>query len=198
LEVDNPVYIKSRLVVGDAWETAPRLDMTKLLASEAPTSGIASNLTLNARAKFFGVGTDNISLPIGTRNAMRLEQANDITLNGTITVEGTACDVHMTGQLAVIYHLIADTGIVHQNVTGPLDMQVSAEGQSMTLRIEINQCDLKLTNLGQGAYAKLGVNPGNGQRFTTPPVSFKTHTEEKLWRLSQSIARTLTKKLCLQ
>jgi hypothetical protein len=76
-------------------------------------------------------------------------------------------------------------------------MNISAEGQTLTIKIEINQCELKLITLGRGAHAKIGLNPGNRQGFAKPRVSFKTQTEEKLWRLSQTIARTLTKKLCL-
>lgn len=195
VEVSNPVYIKSRLVVGDSWETAPRLDMTKLLENEAGGDVVETNISLDARAKFFVVGKENISLPIGTRNAMRLEQANDISMKGSVIVEGTTCDVTMTARLAVVYHLIADTGIVHQNVTGPLDMKLSAEGQTLTISIDINTCELKLTGLGDNpGYYSLGKN-------AVPvdlPSSIKTPTHKKLWRLSQAIANIVTKKLILQ
>jgi hypothetical protein len=196
--VDNPVFIKSRLVVGDAWETAPRLDMTKLLQNEAPGSGVASTITMNARAKFFVVGMENIALPIGTRSAMRLEQANDITMNGTVVAEGVTCGLTMTAQLAVVYHLIADTGIVHQNVTGPLDMNLTAEGQTLNIKIEINQCELKLTSLNQGNSKNIISHGTKHRGFAQPPVSFSTQAQEKMWRIAQTIARTLTKKLSVQ
>ena len=198
MEVENPVFMKSRLVVGDAWETAPRLDMTKLLENQSPESGITSNVTVNARAKFFVVGKETISLPIGTRNAMRVEQANDISMNGTFSTSEITANVTMTAQLAVVYHLIADTGIVSQNVTGPLDMNLSAEGQTLTIRIEINRSELKLTSLSTGLYATMLPGVGNHRTFAEAPVTFTTQTEEKLWRLSQTITRTLTKKLNLQ
>jgi hypothetical protein len=33
----------------------------------------------------------------------------------------------------------------------------------MTIRIEINQCELKLTSLGQDTHAKIGSNHGKQQ-----------------------------------
>ncbi|MGD0338639.1 MAG: hypothetical protein ABSB78_07595 [Bacteroidota bacterium] len=193
MEVSNPLYIKSRLVVGDSWETAPTLDMTKLIASE---TGSISNVSLDARAKFFVVGKENISLPIGTRNAMRMEQANDISMTGTIISEGTTIDMNMTAQLATVYHLIADTGIVHQNTTGPLEMKLTAEGQTVTVTININQSELKLTGLGENLNANIYSGLGKSIISNGLP-SFNTHTQERLWKISQAIARTLTKNLSL-
>ncbi len=196
MEVSNPLYIKSRLVVGDSWETAPRLDMTKLIASETGDNGTISNVTLDARAKFFVVGKENISLPIGTRNAMRMEQANDISMTGTIISEGTTIDMNMTAQLATVYHLIPDTGIVHQNTTGPLEMKLTAEGQTVTVTININQCELKLTGLGGDLNANIYSGLGKSTISKGLP-SFNTPIQEKLWKISQAIARTLTKNLSL-
>jgi len=194
MEVENPIYIKSELVVGDSWETAPKLDMTKLLANEMGETGNQANIDLKAKAKFFVVGNESISLPIGTRNAMRLEQANEIDMIGDMFIEGITVDVDITAELATIYHMIPDTGIVHQNVTGFLEMELSAGGQKITLTININQCDLKLTGLGEADYSYSNTNL---EKATGQSLSFNSPFQEKLWKASKAITRILIKKLSL-
>jgi hypothetical protein len=102
LEVKDPVYIKSSLVVGESWRTAPQMDMTELLAGELNEGIESSDMTLNAEAKFFVVGHEMISLPIGSRWAMRMEQANDITMKGKcpltmrMSLEGQTITIKIT------------------------------------------------------------------------------------------------------
>ncbi len=196
LEVENPVYIKSSLVVGESWETAPKMDMTQLLTAELGEGGNQSDITLNAKSKFFVVGHEMISLPIGTKWAMRLEQANDITMTGTLFVEGTTVGMNITAKLATIYHMIADTGIVHQNTTGPLTMKITAEGQTATITIDIAKSELKLTSLGDNGYYK-NNSSGLSRPIATSklPLLFHTPTEQRLWNISQIIANVLIKRL---
>lgn len=195
-EVENPVYIKSSLVVGESWETAPKMDMTQLLTAELGEGGDQSDITLNAKSKFFVVGHEVISLPIGTKWAMRLEQANDITMTGTLIVEGTPVSTNITAKLATIYHMIADTGIVHQNTTGPLTMKMTFEGQTITISITINKSELKLTSLGDSGYYKNSFSGiGRPVIIDKPPPSFDTPTKRKLWNISQIIANVLIKRL---
>jgi hypothetical protein len=197
MEIQNPVYVKNQLVVGDAWETAPRMDITKLLETEAPEVSF-TDLNLDAKANFRVIGIENISLPIGTRNAIRLDQANDISMNGTMVMEGIAYTLNMTAPLAVVYHFLADTGIVHQNLTGPIDLNVSAQGQTLTIKIVFNQWELKLTSLGESPYAKINSNSWDLEGFVKSPTSFKTQTQGKMWRAAQKIVGTLIRSLSLQ
>ena len=196
LEVINPVFIKSKLVVGDSWETAPEIDMTKLLSIESDLSGVQSNLSLNADAKLFVVGKETVTLPIGIRNTVRLEQANDISLSGSITVtsEGTPVTFNLTmnAKLAVVYNMIADTGIVYQNVTGPLNMNLSAQGITMTISMNINECELGLVSLSGN-----NVTLSKSTVSTKQPLTFNTATEKKLWNVSQAIIKVITKRLSL-
>lgn len=198
LEVENPVYIKSSLVVGESWETAPKMDMTQLLTGELGEGGDQSDITLKAKSKFFVVGHEMISLPIGPRWAMRLEQANDITMTGTMVVEGIAVSMNITAKLAVLYHMIADTGIVHQNTTGPLTMKMTFEGQTITIAIDIEKSELKLTSLGDNGYYKNNLSGLSKPIITrNRPASFDTPTEQRLWNISQIIVNLLIKKLSI-
>jgi len=195
LEVENPVFIKSTLVVGDSWETAPKMDMTQLLTGALGEEGEGSDITLKAESKFFVVGHEMIFLPIGTRWAMRLEQVNDISMTGILMVEGMSVNTTITAKLATIYHMIADTGIVHQNTTGPLNMIMTVEGQKITITIDIEKSELNLTSLGDGYYK----NNYSGNRLpvitTLHPSSLDTPMAQKLWKVSQTITYLLTKKL---
>jgi hypothetical protein len=197
LEVTNPLFLKSRLVVGDSWETAPQMDLAQLLESEMGASGMQSDLTLNARSKFFVAGMESISLPIGTRNAVRMEQANDFSLTGTMTETepgyGTITfTINMTGQIAVVYHMIADTGIVHQNQTGPINIAISAQGQSLTMSIVTNECDLRLEYLsGSPIVSKHGAT-------VKQQPQFRTELQQRMWNISQALSKVVTKGLSVQ
>jgi hypothetical protein len=195
LEVSDPVYIKSSLVVGESWNTAPKMDMTDLLAGELEEDITVSNMNLNAKSKFFVVGHEMISIPLGMRWAMRMEQATDVTMTGTIFTEGISVAMKVTAKLANIYHIIADTGIVHQNTTGPLVMKMTAEGQTFTISITINKSELNLTSLGEGYYkiytSGLPDPIINAQEFP----SFDTRTSRKIWKISQKLTNLFIKKL---
>jgi hypothetical protein len=196
LEVTNPVFIRSELIVGDSWETSPRLDMTKLLQNEAGGDDVQqSNLTLSARAKFFVVGGEIINLPFGDRNSIRLEQANDISIHGTVTTDDHTYNVNVTTQMAVVYHMIADTGVVHQNVTGVLNMTLVGSDYSATININIKTCELKLTSIVNGRVQASYLNLDKGSAKQLP--SFNTKTEEKLWKVSQALARIITRRFSL-
>jgi hypothetical protein len=190
-EVTNPMFIKSKLVVGDSWETAPQIDMTKLLASN---TGIQSNLTMNARAKFFVVGGEIVSLTSGSRFLVRLEQASDISMSGPITESGTTFNIDMTGQFATVYHMIADTGIVHQNMTGNMNIKMTSGAESATITINYSKCDLELTYRYSGPSSNyLSASKSSMERS----LSFNTKTEEKAWKISQIIIRVIIKELSL-
>jgi hypothetical protein len=196
LEVEDPVYIKSSLVVGESWNTAPKMDMTKLLAGELSDGVGAEDLTLKAESKFFVVGHEMISLPIGNKWAMRMEQANDITMTGTLLVEGSSVDMTTTAKLSTVYHLIADTGIVHQNTAGPMNMKMTVEGQSITIKITINKSELNLISLGDGGFYKMPVSEFDDHMIDTRELqSFKTRTNLKIWKLSHVLTNLLIKKL---
>ena len=196
LEVENPVFIKSILVIGDSWKTAPQMDMTQLLTGALGEEGEGSDLTLNAQSKFFVVGHEMISLPIGTRWAMRLEQVNDITMKGILQVEGMSVNTNVTAKLATIYHMIADTGIVHQNTTGPLSMKMTIENQTITITIDIEKSELNLTSVGDdGIYKTSSITNNQLLLDIKDTPSFDTPMKRKLWKVSQTIIHLITKKL---
>lgn len=210
MEVTNPLFIKSRLVVGDSWLAAPDIDMTKLLSSESEISGFLSNPKLDATAKFFVVGKEQINLPspFGNRDAIRLEQANDVTMSGSMTVQDTSgytmtMTMNMDAKLSVVYHLIADTGIVHQNTTGPMNMTITISYQgtqyTATMNMVINECDLRLVSFGPLPYPVSSVSSvvTTSTSSAKRPPSFNTETQEKVWKLSKAIAKIITKRLSL-
>jgi hypothetical protein len=156
-EVKNPIYIKSKLVVGDSWETTPELDITQLMQSQDLMPGTSiSGLNLSVQAKFFVAGKEQVTVPIGTRQAIRMEQANEISLSGSMVSDSIHISMNVDAKLTVIYHLVKDTGIIKQNITGPINITASAQGMTVTMSLTFNQCDLGLTSLGTYAIASAG------------------------------------------
>ncbi|MBN2710795.1 MAG: hypothetical protein JXR46_17245 [Calditrichaceae bacterium] len=194
MEVENPVFIKKNLVVGDSWETAPRMDMTKLLAAESEADGPQTDITLTAKAKFFVVGHENVSVPMGDFNAMRLEQISDINMTGKISNEGATVDMNITAQMAAVYHMVPDTGIVKQDITGPLNMTMSFSGISMTININIEKSELELTALGGDTYKNPIELP---EREISAELKKILNTPEKMmmFNMSKKIAKAIKNNL---
>jgi hypothetical protein len=140
-----------------------------------------------------------ISLPIGNRWAMRMEQANDIKMTGTLQVEGSTVDMTTTAQLATVYHLIADTGVVHQNTTGPMNMRMTIEGQSITIKITINQSELNLSDMDDGGFGKMDNHYYPDQLIEKEKINFiSSQSKQKLLKSAQNIARILIQYFNLQ
>jgi len=189
LEVENPVYIKSSLVVGESWETAPQMDMTQLFSSEF---GETSDMSLDAESKFFVVGHEMISLPIGEKWAMRMEQANDITMKGTLFFYGSAIKLTVTSKLATVYHLLADTGVVHQNTMGTINMKMTFEGETISIKMTINQSELNLTSLGDDGFLNTKVSVPADLMIETADL---TYVDSRIKRQVKMLIKHLTRLL---
>ena len=195
LEVEDPVFIKSALKVGESWMTAPKFDMTELLMSALNGDESQTDMSVDAKSKFFVAGHQMITLPVGNRRALRLEQANDIKVKGTMNLEGYTYIINISAEIAIVYHLIADTGIVHQNMTGPMNMKITVEGQSMTMNIDIEQSELSLTGINSEPYFPKNDSPASGYEIFSDekfPVS-----EKKMIRLAGTFKDILIKNLAL-
>ena len=113
-----------------------------------------------------------------------MEQANDIKITGNLLVEGTSVDMTTTAQLATVYHLIADTGVVHQNTTGPMTMTMTIEGQSIIIKITINQSELNLSDIDEG-----GIGKADDYIFSDHSITSQINHSH--WKNAQIIAWTL-------
>ena len=201
LEVEDPVFVKNNLVVGDSWKSAPRVDLTKKMQDVMnEDESTVSSLTMNGEAKFFVIGEESIDLPVGTRMAVRLEQANDMVISGQMTDEDGTADLNVDAKLAIEYHVIADTGVVHQNMTGQMNVVLSYTGQTITILMDIQQSDLKLTYISTVYdlspepyyYYPLRKQAGSGQQ-----PEFRSVQEKKAWSLANKIARCMIRQLTL-
>jgi hypothetical protein len=191
MEVENPIYIKSSLEAGDSWETAPRMDMTKLAQSQISSGVTMSNMTMSAKAKFFVVGMEQVSVPIGVRNAVRLEQASEISMTGNGSTQGVAFTMNVGANLSCVYHFLADTGIIQQNLTGPLGITISAQGSTVTIVMTFNRCQLGLESVSfGGAAVAMTKRAADGE-----PVKFTSPEQEKYWIISQAVAAMVRNQL---
>jgi hypothetical protein len=193
-EVANPVFIKSKLVAGDTWEAAPQMDMTKILASELSDMGVeSSNLTIIARSKFFVVGKEEVTLgTLGTRKLIRLEQANDISMSGSIIYMGSPHNLTMSAKFATVYHLIADTGIVHQNVTGTMTGTLSGLG-SMTMTL--TKSELILTyRYSQG----MKVTSGRQESVDAERISSGSETNSDLRKITEMLFKGMVRAVSIR
>ncbi len=193
-EIDAPIYIKARLVAGDTWETSPDLQLADILAQQMGGSGVQSDLQMTARAKFYVAGNDPVLLSSGMRNSVRLDQVSDVSMSGTVTMEGTSYAMTMTAKTVTVYHAIADTGIVHQNVTGTITMTITGGGNTATITVQLTRCELTLSSVTSG----LGSVPVvAGPQARREVASGLTAPPERFLRLSRVLTDVVVRKLSL-
>ncbi len=194
LEVANPMFIKRTLTVGDSWESSPAIDMSQVFADQM-SGGTQANFKDSIRAKFFVAGKESISLPLpfGMRTAVRVEQANDVSLNGTITESQYSMGIAVTSQTATVYHLIADTGIVEQNTTGVMNLNMTTPLGPVTVSVKINECDLKIISLSGAprVIAKRNVT------FDQPTLA-DARLDARVKKVSQVITDIVLRKLTIK
>jgi hypothetical protein len=119
-------------------------------------------------------------------------------MTGTLQVEGSTVDMTTTAQLSTVYHLIADTGVVHQNTTGPMNMRMTIEGQSITIKITINQSELNLSDMDDGGFGKIdNYSIPNYLDDKLKDNLINSKINRGLWKGAQIIARTLIRKFKL-
>jgi hypothetical protein len=101
-----------------------------------------------------------------------------------------------TAKLATIYHLIADTGIVHQNTTGPMNMRMSLEGQTITIKITINKSELNLASLGDDGFYKMSASVFHDPLIDTRDLQlFNNRKNQQIWKISRTLMKVLSQKL---
>jgi hypothetical protein len=188
-EVKNPIYIKSTLVVGDSWETTPEMDVAQLMQNQGLGDISMPNINFNAQAKFFVIGKEQITVPIGTKQAIRMDQANEITLSGSMvsdSIPGGSISISANAKLTAVYHLVKDTGMIRQNITGPMNINVKMMGMDVTAAITFDRFELGLTSLGTYAVSstaplvKCTIKRDNSSLSSLP-------VEQKLIKISEAL-----------
>jgi hypothetical protein len=205
-EINNSIFLKSSLVAGDSWESTPQMNITQIVQAQSGLGDPGSNLQSTANAKSFVVGHEVIDLPIGVRNTVRLEQANDISVTGSVISEGVSVNMKMSAKVATIYNLIADTGVVHQSASGTINITASAQGETVTINMKINEYTLGLTNVYDGpVFAKVGRVPANSREIarnetssSNHRVALKTPAQVKLLNISQRLVKSYLNQLGLE
>ncbi|MBU1616082.1 hypothetical protein KJ693_12345 [bacterium] len=115
-EIENPVYLKNRLVVGDKWETCPQVDFNRMLKSMDFPGEV--EVDADMKCVFFVVGKEEKNYAGQDVETVRVDQRAEV--NGTMNISYSGpdgememrMDFHIT--MAFILNLLENVGIIAQ------------------------------------------------------------------------------------
>lgn len=142
IEVEDPVFMKTPLVVGDKWEASPRVDIDALTAG----LGEAGEMSISVNSLMHVVGVERIEIGGQMVEAVRVDQVADI--EGSILIEGSNMDLSMT--MLVVYYFKAGIGMVAQNME-EMSLEVAGSfaqgGERLTIEMTMSgSSDLVVTD----------------------------------------------------
>jgi hypothetical protein len=111
IEIDNPAFIKSPLVVGDKWEVDPQMDISELNEFESMSAGGGD---INAKSMFIVVGKEVKTWKGASYNTIRLDQRSEVSFSLNLNRDGMRISVSMNVQVTTKYNLIEDIGIAFE------------------------------------------------------------------------------------
>lgn len=141
LEVNDPVFIKSTLVVGDSWSSNPTMNTSSYISEEE------GDIEMEADCKLFVVGMDKVYCYVDgfyqEIQAMQLDEVAEISGKVELDdVEGSI-ELKLYGKLRAHIYLAEDIGIVAMNEYIELSMEgkISDSNGSITIDIDITSED---------------------------------------------------------
>jgi len=161
LTVEDPVYLKSTLVVGDAWSSEPSIDIDEYLdesnLDSIDTEALAQfnmDLSINfddpvISSIFVVIGEESVRINNATVDAVRVDQVVSAEIIGYGSTNGVVegvnvnatFDVSMSLNAAIQLFFQEDVGIVKddEKMSFDIDMNIviSAQGESATMNFEI-------------------------------------------------------------
>jgi hypothetical protein len=137
IEIDNPAFIKSPLVVGDRWEVDPQMDISQLNEFDFMGDG-----NVSAKSIFIVVGKEVKTWNGSNYNTIRLDQRSEVSFALNVNEGGMKVSVNMNVQVTTKYNLIKDIGIAFEvmdaHFTESASMSYMGESYSGTADIAMN------------------------------------------------------------
>ena len=160
VEVRDPVFIKSPLVVGDRWVSSPKVEYNAPFPSMEDSDGIRS-ISFDMNSVIHVVGTQNVTVMGRSVEAVRLEQVMET--GGLIATQYGDMSINMT--MIAVFYLKKNLGIVTQKL----------EDMSMNMQIMLSEGAVRLT-------MDMTVTGATELSLTGYPASFQPLTKPGLPR----------------
>ncbi|MBN2010814.1 hypothetical protein JW960_15815 [candidate division KSB1 bacterium] len=138
VEVEDPVFMKTRLVVGDSWYSNPSVNTNALISDDV------SDIDMTATCRLLVIGTDSVTFynrTLGTWVTQEAVQVDEIAeFNGKIKLEEYGnTDMSLSGKVLVHLYLVENLGIVASVDHYEIDItgKITDTGTSLKLTISL-------------------------------------------------------------
>jgi hypothetical protein len=195
IEIENPAFIKSPLVVGDKWEVDPQMDISELNEFDFMGDG-----SVNSKSIFIVVGKEVKTWNGTSYNTIRLDQRSEVSFSLNLNEDGMRVSVSMNVQVTTKYNLIKDIGIAFEvmdvHFTESASMSYMGESYSGSADITMNG-DFVLDNYDfQNDYANR-EKTALKSAITSKPYS-KNEKLNKMINESIEVSKVLIKNISLR
>ncbi len=140
VEVENPVFIKKPLVVGDSWEAQPTVDLNAGLGNGELDDFLDGDIDATINCKMYVIGIENINWNGGSVSPIRMDQRAEANVSVPFNQDGGSGTINMNLKMTAILHLLEDIGVIKQDTD--MDMvinaSVSMEGQKFSMNMDLN------------------------------------------------------------
>jgi len=182
LEVEDPVFVKSQLVVGDSWESNPTMNTSSFVGED-------ESIEIHAKCKLFVVGMASVSLFLDGRlqqfQAMQVDEVAEFT--GTMQsmdFGSTAMDI--SGKILLHLFLVKDIGIIvnQQYLEMAMDGKISDSNGTININMDFwVDADLSLSSYNDM------VSTRQSSHNIPAPKLFKTDFPFNVQRIYQNVNR---------
>jgi len=138
-EVEDPLFIKIPLVVGDSWETQPSIDINSALSSD--NLGLSTGeIDATIICKMYVIGKESISWDSQTVEPVRLDQIAEAKISIPFNEEGVSGKIDMNLKMTNILYLLENVGLIKQGLemAMTINASLSAEGEKMTINMTVD------------------------------------------------------------
>jgi len=195
-EVNNPIFLKNPLVVGDSWIAQPSADLNTALAEDSDL-GIDGEIKANITCKMYVIGSKDTIWNGQNISPIRLDELAEAQISIPVNEEDFTGKIDMDLKMTNILYLLENTGIVLQKMQMIIDIyaQATADGESfkMSLNAEYNG-DLNLDSYNVSGPTKntIKITDNEGIKLNNAKNPIYQKTLDKSMKVLKTVKNVIT------
>jgi len=137
VEVKNPVYLKTPLVVGDRWETQPEIDMESMMQEQVDFSG---DINLDMKCVIYVIGKEAMNWKGNNVETVRLDERAQAKAQINVEEDGVKGTMSFDMQIMLNLNYLEGVGLISQKSNLSLTMtgSFSGEGEKITINLDMD------------------------------------------------------------
>ncbi len=132
-QVNDPVYIKEPLVVGDKWASTPSVDIKEMLSGTAMN---ASDINITTKCSLFVLGKESFNWNGQNNETVKLQERAQAKGTMNVNMNGMSGPLNIDVKMDIFLLLLKDVGILRQY--GTMEIKISGKVTYNDIPVNIN------------------------------------------------------------